>query len=356
MIKPVPNGNLRRGDNVPDLRPGKNRKTRRTGKNPGGITGSLWRFGRQKYTIMLVPHTEKRTVHFQVSLFTLFFMAVMFLGLLAGFFWFSLDFSGKEVLLASRSRDLVETEASLDIIRDEVGQLVSSAGAFKNSLNDTMDILGLEGSAVDSAAGGGDLSSLFAVEQTDGNTLAEVADLQALRVSLDDSVSSLDDIGMVLSSQKDLLSDIPTIWPLQGVRGWVTQVFGPSIHPFGKYWYLHRGVDLAFGYGVPIMATANGKIIKKDFDANGFGNYLDIQHKYGFKTRYAHMQRQFVEVGQIVSQGEVIGTMGSTGQSTGPHLHYEVMIGTQLVDPIKFLNMANPDGLDNITTSLQRYQ
>ncbi|MDF1567598.1 MAG: M23 family metallopeptidase, partial [Spirochaetaceae bacterium] len=170
-------------------------------------------------------------------------------------------------------------------------------------------------------------------------------------------VSELEDIGLVLAGQKDLLSDIPTIWPLQGVRGWVTQVFGPSIHPFGKYWYLHRGVDLAFGYGVPIMATADGKVVKKEFDPNGFGYYVDIQHRYGFKTRYAHMQRQLVDVGQTISQGDVIGTMGSSGQSTGPHLHYEVMIGTQLVDPIKFLNMTNPDGsLQNITTSLQRYQ
>ncbi len=350
-------GNLRRGDKVPDSKSGRNRQPRRTGRKTGGFPGSLWRFGRQKFTIMLVPHTEKRTVHFQISLFTMFFMGILFLGLLAGFFWFSLDFSGKEVLLASRSRDLVVTEASLDIIRDEVGQLVSSAGAFRNSLDDTMEILGLEGAVTDPATGGGDLASLFAVEQADGNTLAEVTDLQSLRVSLDDSVSSLEDIGLVLSSQKDLLSDIPTIWPLQGVRGWVTQVFGPSIHPFGKYWYLHRGIDLAFGYGVPIMATANGKVVKKEYDPNGFGYYIDVQHNYGFKTRYAHMQRQLVDVGQTVSQGEVIGTMGNSGMSTGPHVHYEVMIGTQLVDPIKFLNMANPDGsLQNITTTLQRYQ
>ncbi len=106
----------------------------------------------------------------------------------------------------------------------------------------------------------------------------------------------------------------------------------------------HRGIDLAFGYGVPIMATANGKVVKKEYDPNGFGYYIDIQHNYGFKTRYAHMQRQLVDVGQTVSQGEVIGTMGNSGMSTGPHVHYEVMIGTQLVDPIKFLNMANPDG------------
>jgi murein DD-endopeptidase MepM/ murein hydrolase activator NlpD len=307
---------------------------------------------------MLVPHTEKRTVHFQVSLITMFFMAIVFFGLLAGFFWFSLDFSGKEMTLALRTRDLAETEANLDVIRDEVGELVTSAGTFRNSLRETMEILGIEEAPSDAGIGGsGDLAELFAVEQTDGSTLAEVTDLQALRVSLDDSVSTLEDLGLVLSSQKNLLSDIPTIWPLKDVRGWVTQVFGPQIHPVHRYWYLHRGVDIAFGMGIPIMATANGKVIESDYDKNGFGNFLILQHKYGFKTRYAHLQRKLVDVGQEVSQGDVIGTMGNSGYSTGPHLHYEVTIGTQLVDPVKFLNMANQaDSMQNLATNLQRYK
>ena len=340
---------------MPDTKSGRNIKSRRSG---GGFFGSLWRFGGQKFTIMLVPHSEKRTVHFQLSLFSIFFIVLLFFGLLAGFFWFSLDFSGKEALLAARSRDLAETEASLDVIRDEVGALFGSAGAFQISLEETMDILGLqEASADPAAAGRGDLASLFALEQSDGNTLAEVSDLQALRVSLDDSVATLEDIGLVLSNHKKLLSEIPTIWPLKGVRGWVTQVFGPSIHPFYKRWYLHRGIDLAFGLGVPIMSTADGIVVKKEYEPKGFGYYIDIQHKYGFKTRYAHMQRQLVELGQKVTQGEVIGTMGNSGQSTGAHLHYEVMIGTQLVDPIKFLNMANPtESLGNISPNLLRYK
>ncbi|MCG8452839.1 MAG: M23 family metallopeptidase [Spirochaetales bacterium] len=342
---------------MPEKQYGMNRRIKRTAPRSSGPFGAIWRFGRQRFTVMLVPHTEKRTLHFQVSLFTLFFLGIVFFGLMTGFFWFSLDFSGKEMQLASRSRDLAETEASLDVIRSEVGGLVTSAGAFHDSLRSTMDILGLEEAETDPLAGGGDLASLFSVEQSDGNTLAEVADIQTLRKSMDASVASLQDIGVVLSSQKDLLSDIPTIWPLQEVKGWVTQVFGPAIHPFGKYWYLHRGVDLAFGYGVKLVATANGKVIRKEYDKNGFGYFVDIQHKYGFKTRYAHMQRQLVEVGQEVSQGDVIGLMGNSGMSTGPHVHYEVMIGTQLVDPIKFLNMSSTEGaLQNLTTSVQRYQ
>jgi murein DD-endopeptidase MepM/ murein hydrolase activator NlpD len=337
-------------------KPEKKIKNTRIKKSSGKFPGSLLNFGRQKFTIMIVPHSEKKTVHFQISLLSLFFLGFLFIGLLAGFFWFTLDFSDKQVLIASQTKDLAETNANLDIIRDEVGELVSSADVFQDTLKQTLDILGIDADGGTSGNnGGGDLADLFNIEKSDGTSLAEVNELKTLKTSLDQSVSSLENIGIVLSSQKDLLSDIPTIWPLKGVRGWITQVFGPSINPFGKNWYLHRGVDLAFGYGVPIMATANGKVIKKDFDAHGFGYYLIIQHKYGFKTLYGHLQRQLVDVGQEVSQGDVIGLMGSSGRSTGPHLHYEVHIGTQLVDPIKFLNMGSVD-LSNIVPSLQRYQ
>ncbi len=278
---------------------------------------------------------------------------------MAGFFWFSLDFSGRETLIATRSRDLAVTEASLDIIRDEVGYLIASAGKFRKNLSQTIDILDIEETKADPAVAGsgGDLASLFAIEQMDGSTMVEVSDLQDLRSALEQSADDLGNIGMALSRQKELLSDIPTIWPLKDVRGWVTQIFGPSINPFGHHWYLHRGLDLAFGYGVPIIATADGKVVKKDYDAYGFGYYIDIQHKYGFKTRFAHLQRQMVEVGQRVTQGEIIGTMGNSGRSTGPHLHYEVMIGTQLVDPIKFLHMSNSDeSLGDLSTNLKRYR
>jgi len=306
---------------------------------------------------MLIPHSEKQTVHFQVSLFTVFFVGIILLGLLTGFFWISLDFSDKEALLASKSRDLSDTEASLDSIRDEVGQLVVSADMFQESVNNTMGILGLDESENNPATHGGDLSSIFSIEQSDQDTLAEVTDLKTLRMTLENSTSTLEDIGLILASQKSLLSDIPTSWPLKGVNGWVTQIFGPSIHPIRRHWYLHRGLDLAFLYGTPIVATANGKVVKLEYDPQGFGLYIDIQHNYGFKTRYAHLQRQLVELGQVVVQGDVIGTMGSSGQSTGTHLHYEVMIGTQLVDPLKFLNMANSNAsMQNVISKLQRYR
>jgi len=344
------------GDRVPNLRSGKNKKAWRPG-NKGGVLGALWNIGRQKYTIMLVPHSEKQTIHFQVTFFTVFFVGIILLALLTGFLWISLDFSDKEVLLASRSRDLSKTEASLDSVRDEVGQLVVSADVFKESVNNAIGILEFDENANNPTTQGGDLSSLLSIKQSGQGTLTEITDLKALRVTLENSTSALENISSILVGQKDLLSDIPTRWPLKGVNGWTTQVFGPSIHPIRKHWYLHRGLDLAFLYGTPIVSTANGKVVKIDYDPQGFGLYIDIQHNYGFKTRYAHLQRQLVELGQPVLRGDVIGTMGNSGQSTGAHLHYEVMIGTQLVDPIKFLNMAKTNSpTQQVLSKLQRYQ
>ena len=96
----------------------------------------------------------------------------MFIGLLVGFFWFSLDFSGKDALLATQSQNLSIAEASLDIMREEVGQLISSAERFRISLKKTVEILGIEDNTTDSTAvGGGDLASLLSVEQADINCI-----------------------------------------------------------------------------------------------------------------------------------------------------------------------------------------
>jgi murein DD-endopeptidase MepM/ murein hydrolase activator NlpD len=147
-----------------------------------------------------------------------------------------------------------------------------------------------------------------------------------------------DQIAKMLQAQQSLIVELPTIWPLKDVRGYVTSYFGPTTHPFTKHWYLHKGIDIAYSRGTKVVSTADGKVIEKAFDSSGYGNYIVIKHKYGFYTRYAHMDKVYVKEGQNVQQGEVIGTLGNTGLSTGPHLHYEVRIGSQVVDPQRYLD------------------
>ncbi|MBF9015777.1 MULTISPECIES: M23 family metallopeptidase [unclassified Oceanispirochaeta] len=337
----------------------KRMRTSGTGSTTGGsaLMGRFGRAGRQKLTIMLIPHSEKRVFNFQISILALSFISILLISLVVTFVWLTADFSGTNDLLASRSKDLEHSEASLEVLRNEVNQLISSTETFQKTLSGTLDTLGVESAKRDTVSNrSGDLTTFFNVESSDDGSLSETVEIQKLKTALDQSVSSLDEIGQILSSQKSLLSDIPTMWPLKGVQGYVTAVFGPSIHPFSGQWYLHKGVDIAYGYGVPIIATANGKVLEQDYD-EGYGNFVVVRHKYGFYTKYGHMQRTYVRPGQEISQGDVIGTMGNTGLSTGPHLHYEVRIGSQVVDPVKYINMTdNHDIFTRVTRNLQKYK
>ena len=117
--------------------------------------------------------------------------------------------------------------------------------------------------------------------------------------------------------------------------------FGQNINPFSGQYYIHRGIDIStFRSGDPVVATADGQIVNIDY-AEDFGNYITIKHKHGYYTRYAHLLFARARLGQRVQQGDVIGYIGNTGLSTGPHLHYEIHIGSDVVDPYKYINIRS---------------
>lgn len=312
--------------------------------------------GRRKLTVMFIPHSEEKVVKIQVSLFSLVFSGLLVFGLLGSFFFFTTHFTGnRQQLMASRS-NLRNSEASLEVVREEIASLVKVAGTFNETLGKTLTSLGIDSSSNESLARSqGDLSDFVNMVETDSNSYDEVGDLKKLRTSLDNSIEPLNKITDVLLSQRALLTDIPTLWPLKGVRGRVTNPFGPAIHPFTGEWYLHKGLDIGYGMGQPIVATANGKVTMVDYEEYGYGNYIVIQHKYGFDTKYGHLQNVYVKEGQVVKQGDVIGTMGNSGLSSGPHLHYEVRIGSQVLDPAKFINMTD-NAYEVIKGTIEEYK
>lgn len=117
------------------------------------------------------------------------------------------------------------------------------------------------------------------------------------------------------------------------VSGRVTSGFGSRFHPILGYARMHKGVDLAASYGAPIAAAAPGRVIAAGW-AGGYGREVVIAHGGGLQTRYGHMSRLVAAVGQTVSQGQVIGYVGSSGLSTGPHVHYEVLKNGRPVNPM----------------------
>lgn len=114
------------------------------------------------------------------------------------------------------------------------------------------------------------------------------------------------------------------IWPTSARR--ITQYFG----------WRHNGLDIAGPIGTSIFAAKNGKVITAGWNRGGYGNYIILQHSDGTKTLYAHMTKLYVNVGEQIEQGTVIGAMGSTGRSTGPHLHFEIIINGKRVNPLSY--------------------
>ena len=130
-----------------------------------------------------------------------------------------------------------------------------------------------------------------------------------------------------------MLANAPSLWP---VTGTITSSFGERQDPFNGEGAFHSGIDIATAYGDPVRATADGEVLKAGF-ANGYGREVLIDHDNGIQTLYGHLSGFAVTAGEHVSRGQVIGYVGTSGRSTGPHLHYEVRIHDTPVNPHKYL-------------------
>ena len=148
---------------------------------------------------------------------------------------------------------------------------------------------------------------------------------------------SFDDVYKLAKSKEKMLASIPGIQPLSNKD--LTRIasgFGYRIHPIYKTLRMHEGIDFTAPIGTPIYATGDGKIERLKSRMSGYGNVVIIDHGYGYETLYAHMNKIIVKPGQKVKRGDIIGYVGNTGRSTGPHLHYEVRKNGKPINPVHF--------------------
>jgi murein DD-endopeptidase MepM/ murein hydrolase activator NlpD len=295
----------------------------------------------RRYTIVLVPHSEKKVFSFHITLFSVCCTVLIMAGIVGTFFWYGFSYRGTQGTLAAKDGLLKDTQASLDQLREEIARLLRQTRGFQATLSETLSSIGAEVPAAAASANGGDLSSFFDIRETTEGTLKEVDDIRDFAEYLTSAIDPVKEIGSIFVSQSALLTEIPNIWPIRGGIGHISMFFGQNENPFSGQYYIHKGIDLStYRQGDPIVTTADGQVVTIDWD-QGFGNYIIIKHKHGFYTRYAHLLSVKVTTGQRVQQGEVIGYIGNTGLSTGPHLHYEVHIGSDVVDPYKYLNIRS---------------
>lgn len=157
-------------------------------------------------------------------------------------------------------------------------------------------------------------------EQMKKDVLVDAKNLDALREELD--------------SRRIALESIPALWP---VRGILSSGFGVRTSPFTDTPVFHHGLDIIARTGVQVRAAAAGKVVRSGYESL-FGNVVVLEHGYGYRSLYAHLGERMAAAGDIVQKGDPIGTVGDTGRTTGPHLHFEVHVNGLAVNPSRFLD------------------
>ncbi|MFI3281287.1 MAG: M23 family metallopeptidase [Rikenellaceae bacterium] len=158
---------------------------------------------------------------------------------------------------------------------------------------------------------------------------------------------SFDELQRLAQNKEDMTAALPAIWPIDRTKLKSIGHFGMRMHPIYKRWIMHKGIDLGSDKGTPIFATGDG-VVEKSAQGqarHGYGQEVLINHEYSYKTRYAHLSKRLVQKGDSVKRGQLIGEVGSTGGSVGPHLHYEVIYKGNVVNPINYFdrNMTNEE-------------
>lgn len=227
--------------------------------------------------------------------------------------------------------------------REATEQLATQISALQNAVDD----LGVR-AAVDPAAGramdrlpsqvksramGGGLSAGAAATVEAGAFGTIDSTFGVLREVLGAIESRLNIVRTGVERRQALAAATPSIWP---VTGWLSSAFGNRRDPFTGGSDFHPGLDISAERGQPIQATADGLVTAAAPNGN-YGNLVVLDHGFGITTRYGHLSRFAVSHGQRVRRGEVIGYVGSTGRSTSPHLHYEVLVNGRLTNPLKLL-------------------
>ena len=306
-----------------------------------GVFKAIGNFLTRRYTVVFVPHSEKKVYNLHITVLSICCFFLIVAGVMGAFIWYGISYNGIQNTLTSKSNQSKNNQASLDLFREETLLLLKTARGFEKILSDVLYSLGSEYNGKSNSSASGDLVSFFDFRETPDGVLYELDNIRRLNSYLEGVSVPIQELGAMLDSMGVLMKEIPSIWPVKGGLGHISFFFGQNENPFTGMYYIHKGIDIStFRSGDPVVTTADGQVVTVDYTED-FGNYVIIKHKHGYYTRYAHLLSSRVRIGQRVQQGEVIGYIGSTGLSTGPHLHYEVHIGSDVVDPYKYINIRS---------------
>ena len=284
------------------------------------------------YTLIIVPHAKARFRRIPVPVKFLKWATGIAGGLTLLLIAILVHYTRISVQVHELTRLRAENQALFAKTREyeqNAGKLATKMELLQSVVNKLGVMAGLEQSLPDGRVGGvGGVPSAESVAPS-----LEVGSLTAM----DRSVSNLTERSAKLEEfykdQTALLSSTPSVWP---VRGYLSAVFGNRIDPFTGQRDFHSGLDVSTPIGTRVQAPADGVVISCA-EKGAYGNSIVIDHGYGIVTRYGHLASFNVRPGQRVRRGDIIGFVGSTGRSTGPHLHYEVWVRDQAQNPLHYI-------------------
>jgi murein DD-endopeptidase MepM/ murein hydrolase activator NlpD len=284
------------------------------------------------YTLIVVPHAKARFRKFQVSVrwakWVMGTLAVVFVTVVGILIHYGTITVEVHQLRKLRAENAVLTARTLEY-EQNAARLQAKMQVLQGMVKKLGVMAGLDQSLPPENVGVGGVTSM--------DSVAPSAEKGLSLTSMDRNISDLTEKSQKLeqfySDQKLLLSSTPSIWP---VRGYLSTGFGNRIDPFTNEKDFHPGIDISTPMGAKVVAPADGVVISCE-PRGGYGNAIIIDHKYGVVTRYAHLDHFNVRAGQRVKRGDLIGFVGTTGRSTGPHLHYEVWVHDQAQNPILFI-------------------
>jgi len=288
-------------------------------------------------TLMLVPHDERKIFSLRIPTIVLFLLAIAGLatiGVSAFILTRHVDYEltrRANIRLTEKNAYFVQELASAHEAFQRVAKIEDELRAMLK-MKSKKELLKFTGEGGPSLADQANVMKMLNNRAT--LTPKEFAvSLTYLKKDARDRMESYQELKKYIATQRSLLASRPTSWPL---RGWITSRFGPRHSPFFEGITMHNGIDIANEEGTSIKAPADGVITYTGWEG-GYGRLIIIDHGYGFSTRYGHLQRILVNIGQRVRRGQVIGFVGTTGRSTAPHLHYEIRVNGVPVDPFKYL-------------------
>lgn len=269
-----------------------------------------------------------------------FFACLLILALMAGNVWM-----WQEYRKAANARDRLETAQRT--IEEQNNQILGLAGRIAEAREDLERVrrfdarlrlmLNMERDPEMTSLGGARSNNLSSEYLPLHRQELMARRMNAFLRHLADDIrleeASQQELLQALRGNREILASMPSIWP---VEGFITSRFGARSDPFTGRSEYHKGLDISARTGTPVYAPGKGVVIFSGVE-NGYGQVVRVQHGGGIITCYAHLSRRTVNEGQQIRRGDIIGHVGSTGRSSGPHLHYEVRLNGINVDPLRYI-------------------